>query len=130
MKNTGTVDLEDLQLLDDIEDEFGNAFVSINGLAVQNFMGTGIAPIANTGWITDTTESLISGGVADIGDSFEVVFTVTIDPDGIDNVSQALENQAIGVGNALDENGTPLTDAMGNPLQAMDLSDNGVDPKQ
>ena len=127
-ENTGTVDLENLMLLDDITDEFGNAFVSINGLSVDNFMGSGSAPTANLGWLTDTTQSLISGSVANIGDSFEVIFTVTIDPDGVDSVSQALQNQAIGVGDALDENGMPLTASMGDRIQAMDLSDNGVEP--
>ena len=127
-ENNGTVDLTNLTLTDDIAAQFGNAYVSVTNLAVQNFVGTGTAPVANTAWEGDTTLSLITGGTANIDDTFEVVFTVTIDPDGIDDVSQALNNQATATGEALDENGNPLTDAAGNPVTATDDSDNGTDP--
>ena len=94
VENTGTVDLTNLSLTDDIRTEFGNAFVAASGLTVQNFNGTGTAPGANTNWQIDSTENILDGtGQLNIGDSFEVVFTITIDPDGLDSVSQALENQ-------------------------------------
>lgn len=125
-ENNGTVDLANLTLIDDIAAQFGNAFVSVTGLTVQNFVGTGTAPAANAAWQTDTTVSMITGGTANIDDTFEVVFTVTIDPDGIDDVSQALNNQATATGEALDENGNLLTDGTGAPLTATDDSDNGV----
>ncbi len=127
-ENNGTVDLNNLTLTDDIAAQFGNAFVSATGLTVQNFTGSGTAPAANTAWESDTTVSMISGGQADIGDTFEVVFTITIDPDGIDDASQALENQAVATGDGLDENGDPILDSSGNPVVATDDSDNGTDP--
>ena len=92
-------------------------------MQVQNFAGTGTAPGANGAWNGDTSLDLLDGtGQLDIGDSFEVAFTITINPDGIDSISQALNNQANITGDALDENGVSLG------TQATDVSDNGVDP--
>jgi len=127
-ENNGALDLHNLTMMDDIMAEFGNAFVSANGLAVQNFTGAGTAPVANTAWETDTTQSMITGGLAVVDDTFEVVFKVTIDPDGVDDVSQSLNNQATTTGDALDENGNPLIDDNGNPITATDDSDDGADP--
>jgi hypothetical protein len=127
VENTGTVSLADLTLMDDIASQFGNAYVSANGLAVQNFSGTGSAPTANSGWLGDTSQSLISGGTIEVGDTFEVVVTITIDPDGIDGTADPLENTATGGGNAVDQNGDPITDSNGDPLTAQDDSDNGTD---
>ena len=127
-ENIGTVSLDSLTLTDDIVDQLGNAFESTNGLTIQNFSGTGTAPTANSAWLTDTSQNLLSGGLLNVGDSFEVVFTITIDPDGIDSISQMLENQASGTANGINPDGTPLVDGMGNPVMATDDSDNGVDP--
>ena len=96
---------------------------------MQNFAGTGTAPTANAVWEADTTQSLItSAGVLEVDDTFEVVFAVTIDPDAGGTSSRGLENQATSSGAGLDENGNPLTDVSGNPVIAVDDSDNGVDP--
>ena len=127
-ENSGNVDLTNLTMFDDIAAEFGNAYLSASGLALQNYIGTGTPPAVNTAWTGDTTQSMISGGTAHVGDTFEIVFTVTIDPDGIDNVSQPLNNQAITSGDGLDENGDPLTDGNGDPITVIDESDNGTDP--
>ncbi len=126
-ENNGTVDLQNLTLLDDIASEFGNAFVSASNVAVQNFSGTGTAPTVNNQWTGDTTQSIISGGTANVGDSFEVVFTITIDPNA-DGASTSLNNQATASGEALDANGNPLLDPSGNPITASDDSDNGTSP--
>ena len=126
-ENNGTVDLNNLTLVDDIANEFGSAFVSVGNVAVQNFVGTGTAPTINNGFTGDTTQSIISGGTANVGDRFEVVFTVTIDPDAA-GASTSLTNQATAGGEALDSNGNPITDPSGNPLTATDVSDDGTDP--
>ncbi|QEG22775.1 DUF4347 domain-containing protein [Mariniblastus fucicola] len=126
-ENTGTTDLNNLTLVDDVASQFGNAFVSASGLAIQNFSGTGTSPTANTAWETDTTLNMLTGGAADVGDSFEIVFTVTIDPDGLDSLSQPLDNTAVAGGDALDENGDPILDGTGNPVTVTDESDDGTD---
>ena len=104
-ENTGTVNLGAVSLTDDIAAEFGNAFVNVvpGSLAVQNFAGTGTAPGANAAWEGDTSLDLLDGtGQANIGDTFEVTFIVEIDPDGIDSMSQGLENQGTAGGQAID----------------------------
>jgi len=126
-ENTGTVDLATLSLTDDIATEFGNAFVTVvpGSLAVQNFVGSGTAPAANAAWESDTTLDMLDGtGQANIGDTFEVTFVVTIDPDGIDSVSQGLENQGTAGGVGIN----PDTGAPDPALTTTDDSDNGVDP--
>ena len=122
IENTGTVTLDNLSVFDDIAAEFGNAFVTSGGVAIQNFTGTGTAPTANGDWAGDTTQNMVVGGILDVGDSFEVIFTVTIDPDGIDSVSQGLNNQATAGGDGVNPDGTPLG------VSATDDSDNGTDP--
>lgn len=96
-------------------------------MTVANFNGSGFAPTANTAFENDTTQSLVTGGQIDVGDSFEVSYTVTIDPD-LGDVSDHLVNQAVANGTAIDANGNQLFDAQGNLLAASDVSDNGVDP--
>ncbi len=125
-ENNGTVDLNNLTLIDDVENQFGEAFVSVSGVAVQNFVGTGTTPTVNPLFVGDTTESVIFGGTANVGDTFEVVFTVTIDPDA-SGASTMLSNSALGGGEALDENGNPLTDAAGSVVTASDVSDSGTE---
>ena len=130
-ENTGNAALDNVDLSDDIATEFGAQFVGVvpGSLAVQNFAGSGTAPTANVVWEGDTTQSLItSAGALEVDDTFEVVFTVTIDPDAGGTSSSGLENQAISSGEGLDQNGNPLIDASGNPITAVDDSDNGVDP--
>ena len=130
-ENTGTVALDNVDLTDDIAAQFGSQFVGIvpGSLAVQNFVGVGSAPTANAAFEGDTTQSLItSTGPLEVDDIFEIVFTVTIDPDVTGTSSGGLENQATSTGEALDENGNPLTDGSGNSITATDDSDNGTDP--
>ena len=131
VENNGTVFLNNLTLIDDIAAQFGSQFVSVGNVAVQNFVdagaGTGFAPTVNSAWTGDTSQTIISGGAVNVGDTFEVVFTVTIDPNAA-GTSQPLNNQAVAGGDALDENGDPLTDDDGNQLVASDVSDNGTDP--
>ena len=129
VENTGSVNLDMLTLTDDIEDEFGNAFVAIKGLAIQTF-GSGTTPTVNANWMTDTAMDVLNGdGNLDPGDYFEVVFTVTIDPDGVDSISDPLENQATVGGRAVDQFGNPLTDGAGGQLLAADDSDSGTSPQ-
>ena len=85
--------------------------------------------IRDRAWTGDTTQSLVTAtGPIEVGDMFEIVFTATIDPDAGGTSSSGLVNQATSTGEALDENGNPLTDSSGNPVTAMDDSDNGADP--
>ena len=79
VENNGTVFLNNLTLIDDIAAQFGSQFVSVGNVAVQNFVdagaGTGFAPTVNSAWTGDTSQTIISGGAVNVGDTFEVVFT-------------------------------------------------------
>ena len=122
-ENNGDVALTDLSLLDDMQTEFGAALIDILQVQVANFSGTGTAPTINPAWATDTTQSIISGGTLDVGDSFEVTFVVGLDPDAAGE-SFELVNQATANGVGIDP-GTGLVDPT---LAVTDLSDNGTDP--
>ena len=128
VENTGTVTLDNLAVFDDIAAQFGNAYVATSAPTVQNFVGSGTAPTGNAAFATNTSQNLISGGDLDVGDSFEITFVVTIDPDLINDASQGLNNQATASGFGVNPDGTPLTDAQGNLASTSDDSDNGIDP--
>ena len=129
-QNIGNTVLDNVEVFDDVANLFGGQFVGIvpRSVSVTSFSGAGTAPTVNTAFEGDTTQSLItSNGPLEIGDTFEVVFTVTIDPDA-DFSFDRLDNQATSTGDAVDGSGDPITDALGNQLTAFDDSDNGVDP--
>ena len=124
-ENNGTVDLTTLTMMDDIMAEFGNAFVEVVPTSLAISGTPTLLPGVNTGWETDTSLDMLDGtGRLNVGESFEVSFTVTIDPDGIDSVSQGLENQGTAGGVGIN----PVTDTVDPTLVATDESDNGTDP--
>ena len=127
IENNGTVSLADIEVFDDLASQFGDAFVSLSNVAVQGFSGSGNPPIVNSGWANDTSQSIVSGGMLDVGDSFQISFTATIDPDA-SGTSTELENQASANGTGVDANGNLLTDSNGALLLAADDSDNGFNP--
>jgi len=130
-ENTGNVALDNATIFDNVAGQFGSQFVGIvpGSPAIENFSGTGSAPIINAGFEGDTTQSVItSTGPVNVGDTFEVVFWVTIDPDATGGTGGVLENQATASGDAVDANGALILNADGSRLSAFDDSDNGVDP--
>ena len=54
-ENTGNVDLTNLEIFDDIASQFGPAFIDINAVVIENFVGTGTAPTVNPAWAGDST---------------------------------------------------------------------------
>ncbi|WP_075082765.1 Calx-beta domain-containing protein [Mariniblastus fucicola] len=127
MENLGNVSLNGIGLMDDVAAKFGDALVAVSLPTLQNFSGNGAVPSLNSNWTSDTSANLLANGVLAPGDSFEVSFTVTIDPDA-GGVSQAISNQAQGQGQGINPDGTPMLDSNGQPAIASDLSDDGSDP--
>ena len=127
VQNLGNVRLADLELIDDLEANFGNAFVATSAPTVQNFSGIGTSPTLNAGWSADTSQNLLDSVVLGPGEAFEVVFTVTVDPDA-DGTLGRLSNQATAAGQGLNPDGSLLLDSEGNPIIARDVSDNGTNP--
>ena len=127
VENLGNVPLSNLTLTDDVAAMFGDALVAVSAPTLQNFVGSGSAPTLNSNWTSNTAQNILAGGVLEVGASFEVSFTVTIDPDA-GGVSQPLQNQAEVSGQGINPDGSPMVDSNGNPLFVSDLSDDGSDP--
>ena len=130
LENTGNTPLGEISLNDDVAAQFGSNFVGIvpGSLAIQNFVGSGSPPAVDTAFEGDTSlDPLFATVPVEVGASFEIVYTVTVDPDAVGG-SGILENQATATGVALDENDSAIFDANGDPIVVFDDSDNGADP--
>ncbi len=128
VENLGNAPLNNLTVLDDVAARFGSALVATGAPTVQNFSGSGAAPTINSQWVGDTSQNMINGGVLQTGDSFEVVFSITVDPDASGTASD-LGNQATVSGDGINPDGSPMIDGNGDPVTATDDSDNGTDPE-
>ena len=130
IENTGTVNLANLTLAEDLATQFGAAYVNASGLAIvsgptdpassvtldaANWNGGSATEIVDT-----TTPSLLA-----IGDSFVFEFNVEVDAVAATGV---LDNQVTVGGDAVDASGNPLTDSTGAPITATDDSDSGTEP--
>ena len=128
VENTGTVDLTNLDLLDDLNTQMGGGLVGVVSVAIDDTgVGTGTAPTLNFGG-TSTLANPFDGGVAGAdsdnllnndgtlppGESFIVTLTYTLDPTA--STLNEFENTATGGGD--DPAGNPVTDP----------SDSGSDP--
>ena len=126
-ENTGNVALTNLSLVDDLAADLGDAFVDVvpGSLSVQNFTGAGVAPQVNAEWESNTAFDLLDGsGQLEVGDSFEVVFTATIDPDAVGSSSRRLDNQGTATGDGINPD-SGLADLA---LTISDVSDSGSNP--
>ena len=124
VENTGGADLTDVSVLEDLAAEFGPAFVSAGNAAISTPPADPTSIIVlNSAFDGSSDSELIdnsAGTILQIGDSFTLQFDVIVNP-----MSSVLDNQVVASGNAVDENGIPLTDISGNPLTASDDSDSG-----
>ena len=128
VQNTGTVDLENLSLVENLTAQFGSAFVDAGGL---NLIGgpddaNSIVAVNFDSWDGSSVTDLVDSNFASrlvVGDSFTVQFDVEIDPT---QVNGQLENQVLGTGTAVDASGQPIVGTAGQTLSASDLSDSGT----
>ncbi len=132
IENTGTVDLINISLFDDLESQFlPHELLDAENPAIVSSSATA-NPMINTGWSGDVTANMFDGvsGIIKPGESIVVEVTVTVKPDfnELVNGKLILVNQAQVSGQGLDENGNPLLDDAGNPMPlAEDDSDSGAD---
>ncbi len=128
-ENTGTVALDRVEIFDDIAARFGGQFAGVTlGVVTAGESNTGATPIANTEFALDTSKSLVtSTGPLEVGDSFEVAFTVTIDPSVEGTAASGLESRATSYGLAVDPSGDPITFSDGAPAITYRVSADGVD---
>jgi uncharacterized repeat protein (TIGR01451 family) len=130
VENTGTVDLGSLSLLENLDSQFGAAFVSAGNLSITSGPSDSNSSIAidSTNWDGDLSPELLDTSVGNyltVGDSFTIQFEVVIDPVA---VTAPLENQVTGSGNAVDSRRVEILDSSNNPIVASDVSDSGTDP--
>ena len=132
VQNTGTVDLGSLSLVEDIATQFGDAFISASNLILtagptgptSNIAVASDSAGFNGATVTELLDQSIDNRL-EVGDSFTIEFSVEVDPAG---TSGTLENQVVGNGAGVDEDGNAVVDSDGNQIFASDLSDSGTDP--
>ena len=129
IENTGTVDLANLSVLEDIASQFGAPFVSAGGLTLTVPPADPASSIVLDGSFNGSSAAEVVDQAAAtllaVGDSFTFQFTVEVDLDA-GGTSGPLDNQVVAGGDAVDSNGNPLTDSSGAPITAMDESDSGT----
>ena len=126
IENTGNVDLAGLTLVEDLATQYGTALVSAGNIALLVAPSVTLSTVVlNAAWDGNGTIEMIDPAVStvlNVGDSFTVQFSVEVDPDAI-GASATFENQVTAGGDAVDANGDPITDSLGNPILVTDDSD-------
>lgn len=119
IQNTGNVDLDSIQIVDDMVSQFGTSFVEVLSATISNYDAT-TNPSLNAGFLGDSSDGNIfdgDDGVLATLETIEVSVVVEVDPDGSGtDVSDLVANSATGSAN----------DARS--VQVSDLSDDGTDP--
>ncbi len=136
VENIGSIDLQNVQVTEDLEIEFGaGVFVGVLNPPLitsgPNDPGS-TAPTLDASWDGGLSASGNSGmfdgtsGHLEPNDMLTVRFTVEVNPDATGDAAP-LNNQADAYGEAVDSDGNPFTDSMGNPISVTDASDDGAD---
>ena len=97
VRNADLMDINSLLLTDDWSTQFGASFVAVNGgSVVVNNVDATTAPTPNATYTGGSSESMVTGGLLQSGQQFQVSVTVELDPDAAPGVLVAdrLENQA------------------------------------
>ena len=119
--NLDVMDIDNLMLTDDWATQFGANFIRIipGSVNVTNIDAT-TAPTANAAYAGGAAESMISGGLLQSNQRFEVTVVVEVDPDADSSVHvlENLVNQATISGE--DPSGGPLSDLSDDPLDTTD----------
>jgi len=120
IENTGTVDLANLTLQEDLATQYGPAYVNASNLTLTTppadptstvtLDGAGFNGGSSTEIVDLTAASLLA-----VGDSFVFTFDAEIDAVAASGV---LDNTVTVGGDAVDSNGNPLTDSTGAPISA------------
>ena len=122
--NTGTVDLTNLQAVENLANEYGAGFDSIQtGLVItaSSLTGAAVAPTL-AAWDGDATDTFFDGtsGLLEPGNSITLTFTARIDTNAGDTTAPTdFTNQVDATGDGQTSDGV---------VPAMDSSDNGTNP--
>lgn len=123
VRNTGGTQLTDLNVIQNIDDQFGDRFVAVSNPVVKGTgITSGVLPNVNPLWMHDTTQSLLdpSGphAVLNPNESFTLTFTVTVNPDAGGTASSVTSQATV---SAIDY-------STATALPTSDLSDSGSNP--
>ena len=127
IENTGTVDLANLSLTEDLASQFGVAYINATNLTLSGLPGNpqsniAVNPDFNGGSNTELLD-VSQNNILQTGDSFVLTFVAEVNPGDED-----LNNQVTGSGDAIDENGHAIFNAAGQQVTAFDFSDSGTNP--
>ena len=123
--NVGTESLSHLSLTDDLESQFGGAFVRTVDVFVTDVNATS-APQANPGYAGNAGADMLIGSAADTlrpNETFHVTLVVEIDPDDEDanyDGNGELENSAVASGRGITQTVSSLSD---NPFDLFEEDD-------
>ena len=136
VENVGSLDLQNLQVSENLEIEFGaGVFVGVlsapvitSGPSDPGSTTPTLDPAWDGGRNASSNVNLLDGmsGHLEPNDQLTFQFTVEVNPDATGS-STRLDNQADAYGEAVDDAGDPVTDVMGNPVTVTDTSDSGTD---
>ena len=122
LENTGTATLTNLQLHDDLMNQFGPHFGYVDGDPTIIAGNATTNPGINTGFQNDTSQNILDGtGELNPGESITVQLIVHVTPAATGTAE--LVNQATGGGTAVNPDGSPIP---GGPV--IDSSDSGNNP--
>ena len=127
VENTGGLDLTGVTLVDDLDDQFSDAFVGVSNLTVQVPPPATSSVMLNGTFNGDAQTGLVNplGTSLSVGDSFTLRYTVEID---FTEASNVLTNTVGAVGTPVDELGNSFVDSAGMTITVTDDSDSGADP--
>lgn len=130
IENTGTVDLVDLELRDDLADQYGANFSRVLRSPQIIASDAAIDPVINQAFRNDTSLNLFDGVTGMLRPGESLTIRVIVEVESVPGQTEVtLVNQAIVSAAPLDENGLPLRDQAGTPVgRTEDLSDSGVNP--
>ncbi len=126
VENTGSVDLTNLQVEEDLRGHLGNAFVNVQSpvsiVSSDLSSGASLPNLASTAWDGEWNTEFFDGTSGQLmpGDSMVLKFTVRVDTSLGDTTSpNDFTNQVMATGTGM---------IAGMPVQAHDLSDDGTNP--
>ena len=130
LENTGTVDLVDLTLQEDLASQYGGNFVGIISQPVITNSTATVDPTINAGFDGDRNADIFDAASGHMKPGEQVTVEVLVSVQALPGEGTVvLENQAIGGGSPVDDSGNPIRDDSGNPIGTVtDDSDSGNDP--
>ncbi len=127
--NTGTVDMDSIQMVEDVASQFGDGFIAVqNPQVMPGAPFGGVLPTINAAWTSDTAQNVFTAAPSSLpaGQSLTFSFNAVVDPDAVDDIAMAMSNQATVEGRGPNYDGALITvdDQSGNGVAVTSGVDN------